>query len=42
MNGINYHRPLFRFQQIVIKSPKNPARTQQDEKTTYLISLISG
>jgi hypothetical protein len=27
MNGVSYHRPLFKFKQIVIKSIKNLART---------------
>jgi hypothetical protein len=27
-NGVNYHRPLCKFQQIVIKSIKNLARTE--------------
>ncbi len=40
--GVNYHRPLSKFDQIVIESTKNLARTWQETKTTYLISLISG
>jgi hypothetical protein len=40
--GINYHRPLSKFDRIVIKSTKNLAKTSQDEKTTYQDIMISG
>jgi hypothetical protein len=41
-NGVDYHRPLFKFKQIAKKSVKNPAGTLQQTKTTYLVPLISG
>ena len=32
-NGVNYHRPLFKFKRIVIKSIKNLVRNMQQRKT---------